>query len=349
MLKVGINGFGRIGRAIFRVNMDKSIFEIVAINDINHDVENLAYQLNYDTLYGQLKDKFKAKNNHIFNDKLDMTVFNERHIDDVDWKSEDVDIVIDASGLLDNVLRGHATIQKQNVKKVIVTHSPDEVDFTMVLGANEGELDLSVHHLISSSICDATAIAPVLKIIKDNFGIISGHITTLHPWLGYQNLMDGPASSYSVPGNIYHHFALGRSAAANMIPKPTTALSACCKVLDGISPELIGSYSIRTPTQIVACADLTLTLKENTTHDEIIKVFEDYSNTQRWNIINNSIEPLVSLDFQSSEFSANIDHRFTSLVQGNMLKIVLWYDNEWGYSTKVCEQIEYIKHLGLHD
>ena len=113
MLKVGINGFGRIGRAIFRVNMDKKIFEVVAINDINHDVENLAYQLNYDTLYGKLKDKFKAKNNHIFNDKLDMKVFNEMHIDDVDWKSENVDIVIDASGLLDNVLRGHATIQKQ--------------------------------------------------------------------------------------------------------------------------------------------------------------------------------------------------------------------------------------------
>ncbi len=349
MLKVGINGFGRIGRAIFRVNMDKNIFEVVAINDINHDVENLAYQLNYDTLYGQLKDKFKVENNHMYSGKLDVKVSHERHIDDVDWKSKEVDIVIDASGILDNVLRGHATIQRQNVKKVIVTHSPDEVDFTMVLGVNEGELDLSKHHVISSSICDATAIAPVLKIIKDNFGIISGHITTLHPWLGYQNLMDGPASSWSVPGEIYHHFALGRSSVANMIPKPTSALSASCKVLDGISPELIGSYSIRTPTQIVGCADLTLVLKEDTTQNEVIKAFEDYSDTQKWSVINNSVEPLVSLDFKSSEFSANVDHRFTSLVQGNMLKIVLWYDNEWGYSTKVCEQIEYIAHLGLHD
>ena len=342
MLKVGINGFGRIGRAIFRTNMNKKLFEIVAINDINTDVENIAYQLNYDTLYDQLKDKFKVDKGHIYNGNYDLKVFNENHIDDVDWKSKGVDIVIDASGILDNVLRGHATIEKQAVKKVVVTHSPNEVDFTMVLGANEDKLDLSKHHVISSSICDATAIGPVLKIIKDNFGISSGHLTTLHPWLGYQNLMDGPASSWSVPGEIYHHFALGRSAIGNMIPKPTSALSASCKVVDGISPELIGSYSIRTPTHIVGCADITLVLKENTTQDNVIKAFEEYSNTQKWDIVNNNFEPLISLDFKGSEFSANVDHRFTSLIQGNMLKLVLWYDNEWGYATKVCEQVKYI-------
>lgn len=342
MLKIGINGFGRIGRAIFRTNMNKKFFEVVAINDINTDVENIAYQLNYDTLYDQLKDKFKVEKNHIYNANYNLKVFHDNHIDDVDWKSKGVDIVIDASGILDNVLRGYATIEKQNVKKVVVTHSPDEVDFTMVLGANEDKLDLSKHHVISSSICDATAIGPILKIIKDNFGISSGHLTTLHPWLSYQNLMDGPASSWSVPGEIYHHFALGRSAVGNMIPKPTSALSASCKVVDDISPELIGSYSIRTPTHIVGCADITLVLKDSTTQDDVIKAFKDYSNTQKWDIINNNFDPLVSLDFKGSEFSANVDHRFTSLIQGNMLKLVLWYDNEWGYATKVCEQVKYI-------
>jgi len=349
MLRVGINGFGRIGRAIFRVNLDKNLFKVVAINDINHDLENLVYQLNYDTLYGNLKRQFKAYKDCIRCGDLNSRIFHEAHIDNVDWKSESVDIVIDASGILDNVLRGHSTIQKQNVKKIIVTHSPDEVDFTMVLGANESELDLSKHSVISSSICDATAIAPVLKIIQNNFGIISGHLTTLHPWLGYQNLMDGPASSWSVPGEIYHHFALGRSSVGNMIPKPTSALTASCKVLKDLSPEIIGSYSIRTPTQIVGCADLTIVLKKNTSHDEIYKAFKDYSKTQKWRIINNSNDPLVSLDFKSSEFSANVDHRFTSLVQGNMLKLVLWYDNEWGYSTKVCEQIKFIEKLGLQN
>lgn len=343
MLKIGINGFGRIGRAIFRTNMNKKFFEIVAINDINPDDENIAYQLNYDTLYDQLKDKFKAQNGHIYNGSYDLKIFHEKHIDEVDWRSKGVDIVIDASGILDNVLRSHATIEKQGVKKVIITHSPNEVDFTMVLGANENKLDLSKHNVISSSICDATAIGPVLKIIKENFGIVSGHLTTLHPWLGYQNLMDGPASSWSVPGEIYHHFALGRSAVGNMIPKPTSALSASCKVIDGLSSETIGSYSMRTPTHIVGSADITLLLEKKTTQRDVIRVFEDFSNSQKWDIINNNFEPLVSLDFKGSEFSANVDHRFTSLVQGTMLKLVLWYDNEWGYATKVCEQVKYIQ------
>lgn len=342
MLRVGINGFGRIGRAIFRTNMNKKLFEIVAINDINPDNENIAYQLNYDTLYDQLKDKFRIDKNHMYNNDYDIEIFHQKHIDEVNWKSKDIDIIIDASGILDNVIRAQDTIEKQSAKKVIITHSPDNVDFTLVLGANEDKLDLSKHHVISSSICDATAIGPVIKIIKENFGIISGHLTTLHPWLGYQNLMDGPASSWSVPGEIYHHFALGRSAVGNMIPKPTSALDACAKVVEDISADNIGSYSMRTPTHIVGSADLTLLLKRNTSKKEIVDVFEQYSNSQKWDIINNNFEPLVSLDFKASEFSANVDHRFTNLIQGNMLKLVLWYDNEWGYASRVCDQVKFI-------
>lgn len=345
MLKVGINGFGRIGRAIFRTNMNKKFFDIVAINDINPDIENVAYQLNYDTLYDQLKDKFQVEKDYISNKDFNLKVFNQSHIDEVDWRSCDIDIVIDASGILDNVHRAHDAIRLGLVKKIVVTHSPDEVDFTMVLGANEEKLDISKHHVISSSICDATAIGPVLRIIKENFGIVSGHLTTLHPWLSYQNLMDGPASSWAVPGTIYHHFALGRSAVGNMIPKPTSALIASCKVVDGITPEVIGSYSMRTPTQIVGSADLALLLEYTTSQTDVIKAFEDYADDQKWSVIYNNFEPLVSLDFKASEFSANVDHRFTSLIQGNMLKLVLWYDNEWGYATRVCDQVKYINEL----
>ncbi len=212
----------------------------------------------------------------------------------------------------------------------------------MVLGANEKQLDIENHQVISSSICDATAIAPVLKIVKDKWGIQSGHLTTLHPWLGYQNLMDGPASSWSVPGEIYHHFALGRASVGNLIPKPTSALDASAKVLDGISNENIGSYSVRTPTSIVGSADITLLLKNKTSKEEVLNEFKIYSEKQKWKIINNNFEPLVSLDFKSSEFSANVDHRFTNVIQDNMLKLVLWYDNEWGYASRVCDQVQYI-------
>lgn len=345
MLRVGINGFGRIGRAIFRNNMIKQFFEVVAINDINPSIENIAYQLNYDSLYDQLEDKFVVENDTICNKDFSLKVFHQAHIDEVDWQSKDIDLVIDASGYFYNVIRAHDAVKKNILKKVVVTHSPQEVDFTMVLGANEEKLDLTKHHVISSSICDATAIGPVLKIIKENFGIVSGHLTTLHPWLSYQNLMDGPASSWSVPGEIYHHFALGRSSVGNLIPKPTSALFASCKVVDGVSPEMIGSYSMRTPTHIVGSADITLLLEGKTTRDDIINAFESFASSQKWSIINNNFEPLVSLDFKSSEYSANVDHRFTSLVQGNMLKLVLWYDNEWGYATKVCDQVKYINEL----
>lgn len=343
MLNIGINGFGRIGRAIFRSNISKKLFNIVAINDVNPDIENINYQLNYDSLYDQLLHKYRVDGDFISCGSHRVKVFNETTIDQVDWEAMGVDFVIDSSGIHQNVLRAKSLIDEQKVKKVIVTHSPNEVDFTMVLGANEEKFDPKQHNVISSSICDATAIGPVLKIIKQEFGIKSGQLTTLHPWLGYQNLMDGPASSWSVPGEIYHHYALGRSAVGNMIPKPTSALDASSKVVTGISSEIIGSYSMRTPTHIVACADITLLLNNNTTHKDVIKVFENFSKNQKWKIINNNFQPLVSSDFKGSEYSANVDHRFTSVVQGNMLKLLLWYDNEWGYSTKVCEQIKYIE------
>ncbi len=342
MIKIGINGFGRIGRAIFRSNLNKKAFKVVAINDINPDLGNIVYQLNYDTLYDRLDEKFDFEKDYMYNNNNHIKVFHKKNIDEVDWQSHDVDIVIDASGVLENVLRAKKAIKKQNLKKIVITHSPNEVDFTMVLGANEEQLDLSKHNVISSSICDATALGPVVKLIKDNFGIKSGYITTLHPWLNYQNLMDGPASSWSVPGEIYHHYALGRSAIGNMIPKPTSALDATFKVIDGIDKSIIGSFSFRTPTAIVGSADITLNLKNKTTKEQVLEVLHSYENTQEWNILHNNIEPLVSLDFKKSEFSAIVDNRWTKIIQGEVLKLVLWYDNEWGYATRVVDQIAYI-------
>lgn len=349
MIRVGINGLGRIGRAILRSNLNKKLFQVVAVNDINPEIENMAYTLNYDTLYDRLEDPFECGHHEMHNSQGTIKVFHESHIDEVDWESQNVDIVIDSSGVYDNLKRAKSAIERNNIKKVIVTHSPnDYVDFTMVLGANEELLDVDKHHVISSSICDATAIGPVLKIIKENFGIETGYVTTMHPWLSYQNLMDGPASSWSVPGEIYHHYALGRSAIGTMIPKPTSAVEATCKVVSDISENIIGSYSIRTPTSIVGAADITLNLRKETSADELKKVFDSVARNQYWQVILNNYEPLVSLDFKKSEYSAAVDHRFTQVVGGKMVKMVLWYDNEWGYATRVCDQVAYIgKKLNL--
>jgi len=272
MIKVGINGFGRIGRAIFRVNLLKKYFDIVAINDINPNIDNIAYQLNYDTLYGPLDDKYKSINGTISNSTHSIKILNEKYIQDVPWKENGVDFVIDASGVYENVLEAAQVIEK-GVKKVFITHSPDKVDFTMVLGANEHQLDVQGHNIISTSICDATALAPVLKTINNSFGIKTGYVTTLHPWLNYQNVMDGPASSWSVPGTIYHHFALGRSVDGNLIPKPTSAIDATCQALEGVTTDMVGSFSYRTPTAIVGSADITLFIEKDTSKQELIDIF----------------------------------------------------------------------------
>lgn len=343
MIRVGINGLGRIGRAIYRVNSLKNSFKVVAINDINPDPSNIAYTLNYDTLYGRLEKPVKSEKDIIYDDYGNsMHVTHESHIDDVNWEKHNVDYVIDSSGVLDNVTRARNLLLKGGVKRVFVTHSPDNVDFNLVLGANEHQLNLKEHGVISTSICDATAMAPVLKVIHSEFGISGGYITTLHPWLNYQNLMDGPSSSWSAPGEIYHHYALGRSAIGNMIPKPTSAVQATCKVLEGITVEMIGSFSYRTPAAIVGSADITLNLTKKTSKKDVVAIFEKIENDQKMDIIHNNIEPLVSLDFIKSEFSAIVDHRWTDVVGESLLKMVLWYDNEWGYSSRVVDQVKFV-------
>jgi glyceraldehyde 3-phosphate dehydrogenase len=345
MLKIGINGFGRIGRSIYRANLEKQGFEIVAINDINPDIGNIAYTVNYDSLYDRLRDPLTVDRagNRLRNEADSIAVFHESRIGDVPWEREDVDVVIDASGILANVLDSRRLIDEGRVRKVMITHSPDEgVDFSMVLGANEHLLDVERHDVIASSICDATAIAPVLRMVHETFGIQTGYVTTLHPWLNYQNLMDGPASSWSVPGEIYHHYALGRSVIGNIIPKPTTAIEATCRVLDGVTEEMIGSFSYRTPTAIVGSADITLTTVEPTSRGALREMFTSFERGQRWKIIHTNVEPLVSLDFKRCEHSAVVDARWLDVVGDRMVKLVLWYDNEWGYACRVVDQVLYV-------
>lgn len=343
-IKIGINGVGRIGKALCRKIIQDDYFELVHINDINPDIGNVVYQLNYDTLYGNLGEdeqfSFKGKDSILYRDKK-ISYSTKPSIDQVKGFI-DLDVVIDSSGVKSNVLLSKNLTDKGLVKKVIITHSPEKVDFTMVLGGNESNYVPTEHHVISSSICDATAIAPVLKIVDDNFGIKNGYITTLHPWLNYQKLLDGPSSSWSVPGTIYHHYALGRSSIGNMIPKPTSAIDATMKILPNLANK-IGSFSYRTPTNIIGSADVTINLeKEVKSKEDIINIFQSIEKSQSLKIIKNSFDPLVSMDYLKSEFSAHIDHRWTELISNNLLKLVLWYDNEWGYTSKVIDQIKFI-------
>tara|TARA_Y100000991_G_C21955423_1_gene341808 strand:- start:33 stop:1079 length:1047 start_codon:yes stop_codon:yes gene_type:complete len=343
-IKVGLNGLGRIGRHIFKMCIDDPLIELVGINEVNPDLNNWAYTLNYDSIYGQAKYKSKVKNKKITCNKKSIFTSINKEISNVPWEEWGTEIIIDSSGVLENISKSRQIISNSCTKKIIFTNSPDKVDFTMVLGVNQEEYNPDIHHLIAASICDATAIAPVSKIVDNLFKIKNGYVTTLHPWLSYQNLMDGPSSSWSVPGEVYHHYALGRSAIGNMIPKPTSAMDAVFKVLPNMSKN-IGSFSYRTPTQIIGSADLTLFVDKKTNKEEIIEAFKTFQNSQDYPILKITNSPLVSMDYIGEEYSAIVDTRWLDVINSQLLKIVLWYDNEYGYCCNVMNQLKYINSL----
>lgn len=341
-MNVALNGFGRIGRAIYRINQKKQSCNIVAINDINPDINNMAYLLRYDSTFGRFDGTVQVNEPYLIINGQSIRVLNCARIQDGPWESLGVDLIVDASGVHDNVLAAPALI-KRGIKKFIVTHSPDEVDHTLVFGANDHSYRPEKHHVVSSSICDAVAVAPVLKQIHDAIGIQTGFLTTLHPWLAYQNLLDGPSVSWSAPGTIYNHYAIGRASPGSLIPKPTSAIEATQRVL----PELNGAMqcmSFRVPTQTVGVANLYLNLSRSTSVEEITALFESFEINQRWPIIHNNWEPLVSVDIAGTEYSAVVDHRWTALPEGRHLYLVLWYDNEWGYSSRVVDLIRFLLH-----
>jgi len=343
-LKVGLNGLGRIGRHIFKMCVEDPNIELKVINEINPDINNWVYTLNYDSIYGQSKNKSKVSGNKIIYKEQSINTCIEKDINLVPWDKWEVDIIIDSSGVLENTIKAKKLIEANNNKRFIFTNSPENVDFTMVLGVNESQFNPNKHYLISSSICDATAIAPVAKIIDELFKIRLGYVTTLHPWLSYQNLMDGPSSSWSVPGEVYHHYALGRSAIGNMIPKPTSAVDAVFKVLPKLTKN-IGSFSYRTPTQIIGSADLSFIVEKRINKLEIIKSFRDFQKSQKFPILKISPSPLVSMDYIGEKYSAIIDTRWLDVIDSELIKIVLWYDNEYGYCCNVINQIKYINSI----
>lgn len=343
MLNIGINGFGRIGRAICRINLNKNIFKVVAINETNPSVDNLAYMLKYDSTYGVLDaDVNTNKNSLIIDESEPIEIYNKQYISEVDWEKHKIDVVIDASGIHDNLLYKEQ-LKDKGVKKQIVTNAPEgkEVDRYVILGINDESLLDSNAFLISSSICDANAVAPVLNILNEEYGIAHGFLSTLHPWLAYQNLIDGPSRSFAYPGTIYDNFGLGRASMNSLIPKTTSAIRASAKVLHYLD-EKFQSFSYRIPTSIVSSADISVMLNKKTNKEEIIELFSKVERQQQLRIIHNNDKPLVSTDFIKSEYSAIVDQRWTQVNGQNYLKLILWYDNEWGYSCRVVDLIKIV-------
>lgn len=335
--RVLINGIGRIGKAILKQLLAKNEFEIVCINDINPSIKNIAYSINYDTTYGKFEDRFEVVENSFLQNKISKIKIT--HIDNLKKLDlKDIDILIDSSGQKVNIKE----LKNLNVEKIILTHPEKNADINLVLGVNEKELDLKNHKIISTSSCNATALLPALKLIDDEKEIICGDIVTIHPLLNHQRVLDG-SFVQSATRDVDLNFEFGRSSSFNIIPSRTTTIKACSFVNNKFCEELISSNSLRVPTDTVGAINVTLFTKKPSTKDEISKLFLDFENNQKFPIILNNFDALVSSDFKKEEFTTIVDHRFLEVKQ-NMIKLLLWYDNEWGYASKVVEILkQYLK------
>ncbi len=344
MIKIGINGFGRIGRALTRIAAASPDVKLTVINEIDPLIDNHAYLLNYDTIYGKFSKEVKVKSKDtLLIDGNEVKFYCREDISAVPWHMHGVDVVIDATGIHKNVLRSRKLLRK-GVKKVVITHSPEEVDLTVILGANEQKYDPDRHHIISSSICDATAVAPVLKAIDSDFGMKNSFFTTLHPWLSYQNVLDGSLESVSNPGHYWRDYGLGRSSVGNLITKDTTAAMATVKVLPHLRNK-IEAISFRIPTSIVASSDITMWVKKAVSIREINARFEKLSLLYP-RIFGYVDDHLVSSDYLGTEKSVFLDARWTRVLAKKIVKLVIWYDNEWGYSSRVLDIVRFITNGG---
>ena len=328
-LKVAINGFGRIGREVFRINLEKDFFDVVAINDLT-DSEPLAHLLKYDSNYGTLGNDVEAKGKNIVIDGKETPVYTERDPENLPWGDLGVDLVIEATGhFIDK--EGASKHLKAGAKKVIVTAPGKEMDFTVVLGVNDKDYDPANHNIISNASCTTNCLAPLAKVINDNFKIKRGLMTTIHSYTNDQRILDLP----------HKDMRRARAASLSMIPTTTGAAKAVGLVLPELDGKLNG-MAIRVPTPTVSLVDLTCELETNTTAEEVNAKLKEASEGAMKDILGFSDKKLVSVDYKQCPLSSIVDGLSTQVNGGNMLKVLSWYDNEWGYSSRVVDLVKMI-------
>ena len=333
-VKVGINGFGRIGRNIFRTALGDPDIDFVAVNDLTN-TKTLAHLLKYDSVLGNLDHQITATEDSISVDGEEFKVFSERDPAAIDWQSVGAEIVVESTGLFTKAEDARKHL-RDGVKKVIISAPAKNEDITIVLGVNEDKYDPSAHNIISNASCTTNCLAPVAKVVHEKFGIRSAQMTTIHSYTNDQQLLDLP----------HKDMRRARAAALSMIPTSTGAAKAVALVL----PELKGKFdgiSVRVPTPNVSLVDVVMDLEKDTTAEEVNRALKDAANEELNGILAFSEEPLVSVDFKRNPNSSIVDAEYTKVIGGNMLKVLSWYDNEWGYSCRVRDLIKYIAGKGL--
>ena len=330
-IKIGINGFGRIGRITFRAALKRDDVEVVAINDLL-DVNHLAYLLKYDSVHGKLEDSIQTNESNLVVNGKSIRVTSERDPSKIDWGSAGVDVVAECTGIFTTIEKAQAHIDA-GAKKVAVSAPSKDIPM-FVMGVNSDELTKD-NTIVSNASCTTNCLAPIAKVLHDNFGIKEGLMTTVHAATATQMTVDGPAKNYR----------LGRSALNNIIPSSTGAAIAVGKVIPTLNGKLTG-MAFRIPTANVSVVDLTVLLEKETSYEEIKKVFKSESEGSLKNVLSYTEEAVVSQDYVGSPYTSNFDANAGIELSPNFYKIISWYDNEYGYSTKLVELIVEIYNKG---
>ncbi|HRE29263.1 MAG TPA: type I glyceraldehyde-3-phosphate dehydrogenase [Anaerolineales bacterium] len=326
MIKVGINGFGRIGRLVYRTIASRHAgeIEVVAVNDL-FDSEINAHLLKYDSTYGEFSPKVEAKDGNIVVDGKAIKVTAERDLNAIKWGDMGVDVVIESTGLFTDATKSRGHIDAGGAKKVIISAPAKNEDITIVLGVNDGKYDPAKHHVISNASCTTNGLAPVAKVINDKFGIDRGLLTTVHAYTNSQKLQDLGAKDLRD----------ARAAAQNIVPSATGAAKAVGLVI----PELKGKFggmAFRVPTPTVSVVDFTAILNKEASAEDIRAAMLEYAGGSMKGILDVTDLPLVSTDLRGTEFSS-VFSALDTLVLGNLVKVVAWYDNEWGYASRLAD------------
>jgi glyceraldehyde 3-phosphate dehydrogenase len=327
--RVGINGFGRIGRNFFRAAFGDSALEVVAVNDIT-DAKTLGHLLKYDSVHGPFKGTVEAKENALAADGKTVKVFASKDPAALPWKDLGVQVVVESTGRFTD-RAGASKHLEAGAKKVIISAPGKEEDITVVLGVNEGRYDPAKHHVISNASCTTNCLAPVAKVILKVVGIKHGFMTTIHSYTNDQQILDLP----------HKDLRRARAAAMSMIPTSTGAAKAVGLVLPELKGKMHG-ISIRVPTPNVSLVDLVVETEKPTTVDEVNAALRAAAEGELKGVLGFCDEPLVSTDFNGNALSSIVDGSSTSVMDRTMVKVLSWYDNEWGYSCRVRDLIKYI-------
>ena len=333
-IKVGINGFGRIGRNIMRAALGTGSIDFVAVNDLTN-AATLAHLLKYDSILGNLKADIKADADKISVDGDTFQVLSLKDPAQLPWKDLGVEVVFESTGLFtdrDSAAKHLAA----GAKKVIITAPAKKPDFSVVLGVNEDKYDPKTHHIISNASCTTNCLAPLAKVLHEAFGIKKGWMTTVHSYTNDQQLLDLP----------HKDMRRARAAALSIIPTTTGAATSVGEVMPALKGKLDG-ISMRVPTPNVSCVDLAALVDKKTTSEEVNAAFRDAANGALKGIMEFVEAPLVSIDFRGNPHSSIIDAPYTKVMDGDFVKVLSWYDNEWGYSTRCVDLLHYLVKKGL--